>query len=194
MRSSICWCGMSSQISRPWLGAVAVGAPAPQLKQRSAATLRFSCLTSVCNSAAYAALRVTQDNGAHIFFCGLKGMMPGIQEMLERVAKVRSCSAAVSQQYLPANMLRVCWRMLQGTHVVCTTARTSAGAHVHAVHSAGEEPGLGELLRAAEEERPVARGGLLGSSASVAAVTNPQQALLLRHIQLLGGLPHVCVQ
>lgn len=29
-----------------------------------------------------------QDNGAHIFFCGLKGMMPGIQEMLERVSKV----------------------------------------------------------------------------------------------------------
>jgi ferredoxin--NADP+ reductase len=27
------------------------------------------------------------DNGAHIFFCGLKGMMPGIQDMLERVAK-----------------------------------------------------------------------------------------------------------
>ena len=26
------------------------------------------------------------ENGAHIFFCGLKGMMPGIQEMLERVA------------------------------------------------------------------------------------------------------------
>jgi ferredoxin--NADP+ reductase len=26
------------------------------------------------------------DNGAHIFFCGLKGMMPGITEMLERVA------------------------------------------------------------------------------------------------------------
>ncbi|BDA46638.1 Ferredoxin-NADP reductase, root isozyme, chloroplastic [Coccomyxa sp. Obi] len=26
------------------------------------------------------------DNGAHIYFCGLKGMMPGIQEMLERVA------------------------------------------------------------------------------------------------------------
>ena len=25
-------------------------------------------------------------NGAHIFFCGLKGMMPGIQEMLQRVA------------------------------------------------------------------------------------------------------------
>jgi ferredoxin--NADP+ reductase len=26
------------------------------------------------------------DNGAHIYFCGLKGMMPGIQDMLERVA------------------------------------------------------------------------------------------------------------
>ena len=26
------------------------------------------------------------NNGAHIFFCGLKGMMPGIQVMLERVA------------------------------------------------------------------------------------------------------------
>merc|ERR1711918_267124 len=26
------------------------------------------------------------DTGAHIYFCGLKGMMPGIQEMLERVA------------------------------------------------------------------------------------------------------------
>jgi len=27
------------------------------------------------------------DEGAHIYFCGLKGMMPGITEMLERVAK-----------------------------------------------------------------------------------------------------------
>jgi len=26
------------------------------------------------------------ENGAHMYFCGLKGMMPGIQEMLERVA------------------------------------------------------------------------------------------------------------
>lgn len=25
--------------------------------------------------------------GGHIYFCGLKGMMPGITEMLERVAK-----------------------------------------------------------------------------------------------------------
>merc|ERR1712078_877073 len=25
------------------------------------------------------------DNGAHIYFCGLKGMMPGIQGMLEEV-------------------------------------------------------------------------------------------------------------
>ena len=27
------------------------------------------------------------DNGAHIYFCGLKGMMPGILESLEGVAK-----------------------------------------------------------------------------------------------------------
>jgi ferredoxin--NADP+ reductase len=26
------------------------------------------------------------DGGAHMYFCGLKGMMPGIQEMLQRVA------------------------------------------------------------------------------------------------------------
>jgi ferredoxin--NADP+ reductase len=26
------------------------------------------------------------NSGAHIYFCGLKGMMPGILEMLERVA------------------------------------------------------------------------------------------------------------
>lgn len=29
------------------------------------------------------------DNGAHIYFCGLKGMMPGIQETLKRVAVER---------------------------------------------------------------------------------------------------------
>jgi len=27
------------------------------------------------------------DKGAHIYFCGLKGMMPGITEMLEGVSK-----------------------------------------------------------------------------------------------------------
>merc|ERR1711935_73502 len=27
------------------------------------------------------------DNGAHIYFCGLKGMMPGIQDMLAKVCK-----------------------------------------------------------------------------------------------------------
>jgi len=27
------------------------------------------------------------DKGAHIYFCGLKGMMPGIVEMLEGVSK-----------------------------------------------------------------------------------------------------------
>merc|ERR1712045_807336 len=27
------------------------------------------------------------DNGAHMYFCGLKGMMPGIEDMLQRVSK-----------------------------------------------------------------------------------------------------------
>ena len=27
------------------------------------------------------------DSGAHIYFCGLKGMMPGIQDMLKEVCK-----------------------------------------------------------------------------------------------------------
>lgn len=29
------------------------------------------------------------DNGAHIYFCGLKGMMPGIQDTLKKVAEQR---------------------------------------------------------------------------------------------------------
>jgi ferredoxin--NADP+ reductase len=28
-------------------------------------------------------------NGAHIYFCGLKGMMPGIQDMLADVCKTK---------------------------------------------------------------------------------------------------------
>ncbi|KAI6703349.1 hypothetical protein NL676_012485 [Syzygium grande] len=32
------------------------------------------------------------DGGAHIYFCGLKGMMPGIQETLKRVAEERGMS------------------------------------------------------------------------------------------------------
>jgi len=27
------------------------------------------------------------DKGAHMYFCGLRGMMPGIQDMLKRVAE-----------------------------------------------------------------------------------------------------------
>ncbi|CAI0545563.1 unnamed protein product [Linum tenue] len=39
------------------------------------------------------------DNGAHIYFCGLKGMMPGIQDTLKRVAEERgeSWEAKLSQ-------------------------------------------------------------------------------------------------
>lgn len=33
--------------------------------------------------------------GAHIYFCGLKGMMPGIVEMLERVAKSKGLNYEV---------------------------------------------------------------------------------------------------
>jgi ferredoxin--NADP+ reductase len=29
------------------------------------------------------------EGGAHIYFCGLKGMMPGIQAMLEDVCKAK---------------------------------------------------------------------------------------------------------
>ena len=29
------------------------------------------------------------DNGAHIYFCGLKGMMPGINDTLEKVATAK---------------------------------------------------------------------------------------------------------
>eukprot|EP00850_Spirogloea_muscicola_P021580 SM000255S08759 [mRNA] locus=s255:62245:63683:+ [translate_table: standard] len=32
------------------------------------------------------------EKGAHIYFCGLKGMMPGIQDMLKRVAESRGSS------------------------------------------------------------------------------------------------------
>ena len=32
------------------------------------------------------------DNGAHMYFCGLKGMMPGISEMLEGVSKAKGIS------------------------------------------------------------------------------------------------------
>jgi len=34
------------------------------------------------------------DNGAHIYFCGLKGMMPGIQEMLQKVCKQKGLEYA----------------------------------------------------------------------------------------------------
>ena len=30
------------------------------------------------------------DKGAHIYFCGLKGMMPGINDMLEAVCKTKN--------------------------------------------------------------------------------------------------------
>lgn len=43
------------------------------------------------------------DNGAHIYFCGLKGMMPGIQDTLRRVAEQRGESWAEKLSQLKKN-------------------------------------------------------------------------------------------
>lgn len=44
-------------------------------------------LASLCLSPPPGQVFGLLDKGAHIYFCGLKGMMPGIQAMLERVSK-----------------------------------------------------------------------------------------------------------
>jgi ferredoxin--NADP+ reductase len=43
------------------------------------------------------------NKGAHIYFCGLKGMMPGIQEMLERVAASKGLDYAEWSKGLKKN-------------------------------------------------------------------------------------------
>lgn len=43
------------------------------------------------------------DEGAHIYFCGLRGMMPGIQETLKRVAESRGESWEEKLKQLKAN-------------------------------------------------------------------------------------------
>jgi len=43
------------------------------------------------------------EGGAHIYFCGLKGMMPGITEMLERVAKSKGLDWAEKLEELKKN-------------------------------------------------------------------------------------------
>jgi ferredoxin--NADP+ reductase len=43
------------------------------------------------------------DKGAHIYFCGLKGMMPGITEMLEGVAKAKGLEWADVQKKWKSN-------------------------------------------------------------------------------------------
>lgn len=43
------------------------------------------------------------DNGAHMYFCGLKGMMPGILEMLQRVAKEKNMDWEEFQEKLKHN-------------------------------------------------------------------------------------------
>lgn len=43
------------------------------------------------------------NNGAHIYFCGLKGMMPGILDALESVAQERGVNWADKLKELKAN-------------------------------------------------------------------------------------------
>ena len=43
------------------------------------------------------------DKGGHIYFCGLKGMMPGINEMLERVATSKGIEWATFMKDLKKN-------------------------------------------------------------------------------------------
>jgi ferredoxin--NADP+ reductase len=43
------------------------------------------------------------DKGAHIYFCGLKGMMPGIQDMLEAVCKSKNISFEEYLEKLKSN-------------------------------------------------------------------------------------------
>ena len=38
------------------------------------------------------------DKGAHIYFCGLKGMMPGINDMLEAVCKTKKLDFKEKQE------------------------------------------------------------------------------------------------
>ena len=46
-------------------------------------------------------------NGAHIYFCGLKGMMPGILEMLERVAKEKGLNWEEYFEQLKKNQVHI---------------------------------------------------------------------------------------
>jgi len=43
------------------------------------------------------------DKGAHIYFCGLKGMMPGITKMLEEVAEKKGIDWGEKLKELKAN-------------------------------------------------------------------------------------------
>ncbi|KAK1282729.1 hypothetical protein QJS10_CPB22g00196 [Acorus calamus] len=53
------------------------------------------------------------DGGAHIYFCGLKGMMPGIQETLKRVAEQRGDNWEEKLKLLKKNKQ---WHVERNTH------------------------------------------------------------------------------
>ena len=59
------------------------------------------CCGVLCPGCVPAALRL--EDGAHTYFCGLKGMMPGITEMLERVAKKKGLNWEEKLEHLKKN-------------------------------------------------------------------------------------------
>lgn len=101
--------------------------------------------------------------GAHIYFCGLKGMMPGIQETLERVAssKVRWITYFVPWGCVCVN--------LHGVMTMTMTAIIYSRTYPHIPSNTPSGHRLEGVPRGPQEEPPVARRGVL----SEAAVSRP---------------------
>merc|ERR1739848_896998 len=84
--------------------------------------------------------------GAIIYFCGLKGMMPGINDMLERVATSKGIEWDTFQKGLKKNgqyHVEVYWGAPRGEKPATPGARaaTSRSAPIHILspaHSLGE--------------------------------------------------------
>jgi hypothetical protein len=76
----------------------------------------------------HAAVHLLQTSGTHIFsfFCGLKGMMPNIQEMLQWVAKVRITSRAGSHMCISRSH-KVAYLVLKHTVFCCHRRRACTG-------------------------------------------------------------------
>ena len=85
------------------------------------------------------------DNGAHMYFCGLKGMMPGILEMLEKVALAPHARD----------------RLLFPNHPLSLTPYAPLSNPRVAPGCGRQGPGVGGEAQVVEEGRPVARRGVL---------------------------------